>query len=250
MSKFLTPIRWRFILLLIFASGIYFFSNLHRVAIPGAVFDRLQSHFACPASGIAGLGAAFMYVYAVMQPLTGLLLDRFGSARVMIAGGSIFVGGLFCFANAHSLLTAYAAQILCGCGAGSIYLSIVKENIRVFRDKYNIALATIVLIGYAGGMFANAPMLMIIKHTSLSAALRLNAVIALVFMVLIILLLLPGKWQAIHKERSFSPKEFKVVFKLKHNRFFFFAFSYFVVKLFVLFNFIVSFFLCFFRKSV
>ena len=217
MSKFLTPIRWRFILLLIFASGIYFFSNLHRVAIPGAVFDRLQSHFACPASGIAGLGAAFMYVYAVMQPLTGLLLDRFGSARVMIAGGAVFVSGLFCFANAHSIAAAYFAQILCGCGAGSIYLSIVKENIRVFRSHYNIALATIVLIGYAGGMFANAPMLMIIKRTSLSDTLQLNAVIALIFTVLVILLLLPGRWQAIHKERSFSPREFKLVFKLKHN---------------------------------
>lgn len=216
MSKFLSPVRWRFIIMLGFAAGVYYFANLHRVAIPGAVFNELQSRWACQAPGIAGLGAAFMYIYAAMQPLTGLLLDRFGSARVLIGGGTIFISGLFCFVFAPSLWTAYIAQLLCGFGAGSIYLAIVKENMRTFRDKYNITLAVIVLIGYAGGVTANAPLLMTAEKIGLSRTLLLNALLAL-FCLIGIIIMLPKRFQAIHKERRFSPKEFMPVFKLRHN---------------------------------
>lgn len=216
MSKFLSPIRWRFIIMLGFAAGVYFFANLHRVAIPGAVFDQLQERWACQAPGIAGLGAAFMYIYAAMQPLTGLLLDRYGSGRILLGGGTLFITGMLCFANAPSLWRAYIAQILCGLGAGSIYLAVVKENMRTFRDKYNITLAVIVLIGYAGGVTANAPLLMTVEKIGLSKTLALNALIAFVFLFGIIVLL-PKRFQGIHKDRRFSAREFLPVFKQRHN---------------------------------
>ena len=217
MSRFLSPVRWRFILLLAFAAGGYFFANLHRVAIPGAVFDRLQSRFGCQASGVAGLGAAFMYVYAFMQPLTGLLLDRYGSGRVLAAGGMVFITGLFCFSCSGRLFTACLSQILCGLGAGSIYLAVVKENMRTFRSHYNITLAVIILIGYAGGMAANAPLLLVIRKLGLSGTLLLNSIIAAGFLAAIWLLLLPGKLQKVHRDRTISPGDFLPVFRRRHN---------------------------------
>lgn len=210
-------VRLRFLLILICGTVLYFFANVQRVGIPGAVFDRLQQTFGCSASGIAGLGAAFMFAYALMQPLTGLLLDRFGSGRVLIGGGLLFAAGMLWFARSGSLPEAYCAQILGGLGAGSLYLTLVRENIRLFRGNYNLSLAIIILIGYSGGIAANAPLLMVIRHCGLRAALAGAGILAGIFGVLAMLLILRGRLPEEQKQHTFSLREFVPVFRLDHN---------------------------------
>ncbi len=210
-------VRLRFLLILICGTVLYFFANVQRVGIPGAVFDRLQQTFGCSASGIAGLGAAFMFAYALMQPLTGLLLDRFGSGRVLIGGGLLFAAGMLWFARSGSLPEAYCAQILGGLGAGSLYLTLVRENIRLFRGNYNLSLAIIILIGYSGGIAANAPLLMVIRHCGLRAALAGAGILAGIFGILAVLLILRGRLPEEQKQHTFSPREFVPVFRLDHN---------------------------------
>ena len=210
-------VRLRFLLILICGTVLYFFANVQRVGIPGAVFDRLQQTFGCSASGIAGLGAAFMFAYALMQPLTGLLLDRFGSGRVLIGGGLLFAAGMLWFARSGSLPEAYCAQILSGLGAGSLYLTLVRENIRLFRGNYNLSLAIIILIGYSGGIAANAPLLMVIRRCGLRAALAGAGILAGIFGVLAMLLILRGRLPEEQKQHTFSLREFVPVFRLDHN---------------------------------
>ncbi|MBR4666455.1 MAG: MFS transporter [Lentisphaeria bacterium] len=210
-------VRLRFLLILICGTALYFFANVQRVGIPGAVFDRLQQAFGCTASGIAGLGAAFMFAYALMQPLTGLLLDRYGSGRVLIGGGLLFVAGMLWFARSGSLPAAYGAQILGGLGAGSLYLTLVRENIRLFRENYNLTLAIIILIGYSGGIAANAPLLMVIRHCGLRTTLTGAGILAGISGLLAVLLILRGRLPEEQKQHTFSPREFVPVFRLDHN---------------------------------
>ena len=51
MSRFLTPLRIHFIMLLASGSVLYFFANIQRVAVPEAVFDRLQQFYNCDTVG-------------------------------------------------------------------------------------------------------------------------------------------------------------------------------------------------------
>ena len=217
MRKDPTSVRLRFLLILICGTALYFFANVQRVAIPGAVFDRLQQAYACPASGIAGLGAVFMFAYALMQPLTGLLLDRFGSGRVLIGGGLLFTLGMIGFARSGSLTAAYGAQILGGLGAGSLYLTLVRENIRLFRAGYNLTLAVIILIGYSGGIAANAPLLIAVRRFGLTGTLTAAGILAGIFAVPAVLLILRGKLPKVQKQHTFSPREFLPVFHSAHN---------------------------------
>ena len=217
MSPFYSPLRIRFITLLLSGTVLYFFANIQRVAIPGAVLDRLQQLYTCPAAGVANLGAAFMYAYAAMQPLTGLFLDRFGSSRMLIAGGFVFAAGELWFARSTTLSAACCAQVLAGIGAGTLYLTLVRENMRVFREKYNITLSAIILLGYAGGVTANAPSLYLINALGLRATLTLSAVCVTVFWIICVLLILPGKLQAERKHHTFSPLEFLPVLQASHN---------------------------------
>lgn len=210
-------VRFRFMIILLCGTVLYFFANVQRVAIPGAVFDRLQYMYNAQTSGVAGLGAAFMFVYALMQPITGLLLDRFGSGRVLIGGGLFFSAGMFLFARSESLAATYFAQIINGFGAGLLYLTLVRENIRLFRDKYNLTLAIIILIGYSGGITANAPLLMIIQKLGLRMTLTVSAIIISIFTVIGSLLVLRGTLPAERKQHTFSPREFFPVFRSNHN---------------------------------
>ena len=217
MTRSLTLLRLRFMAILTCGTALYFFANVQRVAIPGAVFDRLQQAYGSQAAGIAGLGAAFMFTYALMQPVTGLLLDRFGSGRVLIGGGVLFVVGELCFARSSSLLMAYCAQILAGLGAGSLYLALVRENIRIFRERSTLTLAVIILIGYSGGIAANAPLLMLVRKQGLFPALTTAGIVSAVFWIFCTALILRGTLPKEQKQHTFSPCEFKPVFRSAHN---------------------------------
>ena len=217
MSKFLSSVRIRFIVILFCWVIMYFFANLQRVGIPGAVFDRLMQHYDCSAAEVAGLGAAFMFTYALMQPLMGLFLDRYGGERVLCIGGGIFCAGELLFACSGNLLTAYTAQILSGIGAGSLYLTLVRENMRIFREKYNFILALIILFGYAGGFAANAPMILVMNRIGFRETFFVSAGCVLFFWICSVILILPGKFQAVRKKYTFSPREFLPVFRLPHN---------------------------------
>ena len=198
-------VRLRFLLILICGTALYFFANVQRVGIPGAVFDRLQQSYTGSPSGIAGLGAAFMFAYALMQPLTGLLLDRYGSGRVLIGGGLLFTAGMIWFASSGSLPAAYGAQILGGLGAGSLYLTLVRDNIRLFRGRYNLTLAIIILIGYSGGIAANAPLLMVVRRLGLRMTLTGAGILAGIFAVLAAALILRGTLPKEQKQHTFPP---------------------------------------------
>lgn len=152
-------IYWRLTLLLA-ATGLYFFANVQRVAIPGAIFNTLQGEMDVSAAWITGLGAVFMYVYALNQLVVGFLAERFGGSRIILSGALVFCAGSLLFPLSHGLLQLYLSRILVGLGASAIYLSLVKETRRVFRGKYfPSALSVVIFFGYAGGIMANAPFL-------------------------------------------------------------------------------------------
>ena len=69
---------------------LYFFANLQRVAIPGSIFNELQSDLNVGAKYITALSSMFMYIYAVGQLFAGLLADRYGGERAITWGGMLF----------------------------------------------------------------------------------------------------------------------------------------------------------------
>ena len=217
MSRLFKTVKLRFSIILLCGTVLYFFANIQRVAFPGAVFDRLQQIYGCEAAGITGLGASFMFAYALMQPLTGLLLDRYGGSRVFCCGGLIFGIGEFLFARASTLPAAYIAQVLAGIGAGSLYLFLVRENMRIFPKKYNMILAAIILCGYSGSVVANAPLLYLIDHFGFRNTLTVNASITVLAWLAAIFLILPGRLPNVRKEHTFSLKEFFPVLRIPHN---------------------------------
>lgn len=179
--RWLPARKYRLWFLLLCATGLYFFANLQRVAIPGTVFDLLQERLHAGAPYITALGASFMYVYAVAQLLVGLFLDRYGGIRTILVGGLLFCLGSLMFPLCRYLPLLYLARALTGLGASSIFLSMVMEICRAFPRNYSLMISIFLMIGYTGGIAAAAPFNSCIGLMGFTQTLILTAVISGIF---------------------------------------------------------------------
>jgi len=167
---------------------VYFFSYFQRVAVPGTIFNELQSDFLLSAGGVSLLGAIYLYLYGLMQIPTGLLADRFGGPKVLIAGAVLLTIGSAWFPLAHSPLALYASRGIIGVGASLIYVSIIKEVNELFAPRhFAMVLSVVLLLGYSGGLAGTLPFEEVSRAWGWRASLL--AVAALCALSLLVLLL-------------------------------------------------------------
>ena len=113
----------------------YFIANFQRIAIPGAVFDILEQELSVTAPYITAFGAIFMYIYAFNQLIIGVLVDRYGGLRVILAGAIILALGCILFPLTSNLPLMYFSRALIGFGSSTFYLSLIKELKNIFQIK-------------------------------------------------------------------------------------------------------------------
>ena len=146
---------WAFIAMCI----VYFFSYFHFLALPGTLFDELQTDFTAGAAAIVGLGAVFMYAYGISQFFTGLLVDRYGGARILPIGGALLAFASLIFPWMHSLSWLYVMRALIGVAGGLIFISMVKELDGMFHPRnFAMILCLCLFAGYSGGLAGTWPL--------------------------------------------------------------------------------------------
>lgn len=140
-------------------AGIYFFSMFHRVAVPGTLFNEFQESFNASASEVAVLGAIYLYIYGAMQISAGMLSDRIGSSKTLIAGGVLLSAGSLAFPFPAAIGPVYASRALIGLGAGLIYISMLKHIKTYFpAGDFTFVLGIGMAAGYSGGLAGTYPL--------------------------------------------------------------------------------------------
>ncbi len=210
------------IILIVLTVIIYFMTNFQRVAIPGAIFDTLQNDLNLNAPMVTSLGAVFMYSYAVSLLFCGILVDKFGGIRVITKGSILFAIGAILFPNTTNVYILYLSRFLLGIGSATFYLAVIPEIKKCFPDKYfSIILSLVLLIGYAGGICANAPFIYFTKTFSWQSILNCLGFVTLIIAALILISRIQlGK---IHPNEhvKFSLIPFKKVLSDRFNRYLF-----------------------------
>ncbi len=197
----------------------YFFANFQRIAIPGAVFDLLQSELSVSAPYITAFGAIFMYLYAFNQLIIGVLVDRFGGLRIMLTGGIILGVGALLFPISSNLPLMYFSRVLVGIGGSTFYLSLIRELRECFSDKnFGIAISVMLCIGYCGGIAANAPFVFLMKYINWREILVILALIILLGVIIFAILSTRIKFPEINRNVKLRTLPFRLVLHKKHNR--------------------------------
>jgi MFS family permease len=100
-----------------------------------------------------------MIVYASMQIPVGLLVDRFGPRRMLLAGLSVMCVAQACFAAVASFGLALAARGLLGCGDAMVFISVLRLVAAWFPARRVPLLTQLTsLAGAAGGIASTWPL--------------------------------------------------------------------------------------------
>ena len=209
---------WAEICLIVLGSLLYFMANVQRVAVPGAMFDVLTNDLQTTAQAVTALGSIFMYSYALGQLVIGVLIARFGGFRVVTVGSLMFFVGRLLFPFAQSLPFLYISRLLIGLGSASFYLGMINETRRLVPKKnFGVILSLILLVGYLGGIVANAPLVICIHELGWRDSFLWTGVLTAVLACLFVLIDKTVKHVEIDKTVHMDFELFKKTFSNKKN---------------------------------
>ena len=131
---------------------LYGTSYFQRTALPGMVFNELAGDLSMNAVQVAAIGASFIYAYSLSQYFWGMMIDKYGGAKVVKYGGIFFLAGITIVPFCENHILLYTSRALAGFGASCLFLSLIREENRLFdRKNYSLLIGVTYFFGYGGG---------------------------------------------------------------------------------------------------
>jgi sugar phosphate permease len=147
-------------------AAAYVLSFFHRVA-PAAIAGDLAETFHTSGVALGVLAATYFYVYTVMQIPTGVLVDKFGSRRIVTIGGVLAGAGSVAFGAAPSFAVAALGRTLVGLGVSVMFVALLKLVAEWFREREFATMAGVtVFLGNLGAILSAAPLAWLVTVVS------------------------------------------------------------------------------------
>jgi sugar phosphate permease len=186
------------------ALAVYVLSVFHRSSL-GVAGLMASDRFGISASQLALFTVLQLLVYAGMQVPVGVLLDRFGSRRLLLSGLALLTAGQLAFAFAESFPAAIAARVLVGLGDATIFISVM----RLIALWFLVRQAPLVTqmtgqVGQLGAILAAAPLSLALHSLGWTKAFSVAAAVGLLLMVAVVLIVKDSPY------RSAGPARIKI----------------------------------------
>lgn len=104
------------------ASTFFLFEFVTRVE-PGLATHDIAQFYGLSNADLGTLASLFFWVYAPMQIVVGLLLDRYGAKRFILLGSFTCAAGMLVFAATHSVVIGGFGRGLTGFGAAFAFVA-------------------------------------------------------------------------------------------------------------------------------
>lgn len=103
-------------------------------------------------------------VYAAMQVPTGVLVDRYGPRRLLVAAAATMAVAQLAFALTRSYPAALLARGVLGCGDALTFVSVVRVAAQDFpRHRFPLAVSVTSMLGMAGNLAATIPLTLLLR---------------------------------------------------------------------------------------
>jgi sugar phosphate permease len=174
--------------LLVWGAGMFAYGAavFHRSSL-GVAGVEAANRFGIGASMLAMFSVAQLVVYAAMQVPVGILLDRFGSRRLLFVGATMMGAGQLLFALVTDVRLAVVARVLIGLGDAMTFISVIRVVALWFPPRRNPLMVQLTgVTGQLGSLASAIPLVVLLRDagwtaTFLSAAgLGLLAALAVV----------------------------------------------------------------------
>jgi MFS family permease len=162
------------------ALGAYVIAVTHRTAFGIASVDALD-RFGIGATALSMLAVVQIAFYALMQVPAGTLLDRWGPARVILAGSLIMAAGQALMAFAPSFGWALAARALVGAGDAPVFIAVTRLVAIHFPPRRVPVMVQLTgLIGQTGQLASAVPLAYLLHRSGWSPAFVSLAVLGVI----------------------------------------------------------------------
>lgn len=135
------------------ASLVWFLAKFLRYAFP-PLFGTLEGTYDVSRATLGAAFTGFMLVYALMQFPSGLLADRVGSVKVVVAGALLASAGALVLVVDSPFLVLATGMVLMGAGTGAHKTVAVRLLSRVYPDRTGRVLGVFDTAGTFGGVAA------------------------------------------------------------------------------------------------
>ncbi len=140
------------------AVSVYVLAVLHRSSL-GVAGLLAADRFDLGATELAAFTVLQMAVYAGMQVPVGVLLDRFGSRRMLLTGLVLMTGGQLLFAVADGFAAALLARCVLGAGDAMVFISVIRLVAAWFSPRRAPSVVQVTgQVGQLGAVLAAAPL--------------------------------------------------------------------------------------------
>ncbi|PJF01625.1 MFS transporter [Streptomyces carminius] len=169
--------------------AVYFAAVTFRTSLGVAGIDAAE-RFDINASALSSFSILQLLVYAGMQIPVGLLVDRWGTRKVLLLGIVLFTSGQFAFALSESYAMALAARGLLGCGDAMTFISVLRLGSSWFPARRGPLVAQIAaLCGMAGNLLTTLVLARVLAAVGWTPTFAGSAVLGVVALVLVLFFL-------------------------------------------------------------
>lgn len=128
-----------------------------------ALGPAAQEHFGIDATTLSMFAVIQLVVYAGLQIPVGVLLDRFGSTVLILAGGVLMMAGQLVMATVSEVWFAILARVLVGAGDACTFISVIRMLPEWFSVRQIPTLSQLTgLIGQLGQLASVTPLALLV----------------------------------------------------------------------------------------
>jgi sugar phosphate permease len=157
--------------LLVWGIGVfaYLVAVFHRTSL-GVAGVAAAHRFGINASLLATLSVVQLAMYAAMQIPVGVLLDRFGSRRLLITGSVLMALGQLSFAYVTDIRLAILTRILIGIGDAMMFISVLRVVALWFPPGRNPLFVQLTgVLGQLGSVASAVPIVVLLRDAGWTA---------------------------------------------------------------------------------
>ena len=166
----------------IWAVGVfgYIVAVFHRSSL-GVAGVAAAHRFGIGAAVLALFSVTQLATYAIMQIPVGLLLDRFGSRRLLLTGSALMGLGQLAFALVADVRLAIGARVLIGIGDAMMFISVLRLVALWLPPRRNPIFVQLTgVLGQLGALVSAVPVVVLLRDAGWVATYLCAAALGLV----------------------------------------------------------------------
>ena len=145
------------------ASIFYLYEMVLRVS-PSVMTHELTQDFQVSSTSLGVLVSFYYFAYVILQVPCGLIVDKFGTRKIVTLSAIICVLGTYMFAESQTLWVAQIGRFMIGAGSACAFISCLKVSAEWFRPhQFALVAGLSNMMGTLGSTFAGRPLATLVQ---------------------------------------------------------------------------------------